>query len=512
MLFNSIEFIFIFLPVTILIFFIIGSQQHHKIAISWLVLASLFFYGWWNPAYLWLLISSMLFNYSMGVVLSSKNENKMLLTFGVVVNLGFLAYFKYTNFFIQNINMAFDGGFNVEHIILPLAISFFTFQQVAYLVDAYRNEVQEYDFLHYSLFVTFFPQLIAGPIVHHKEMLPQFAKDETYSLNISNFNLGLTVFVIGLFKKVALADRISDYSTPVFNAADAGQTISFFEAWGGALAYTLQLYFDFSGYADMAVGVAIMFGISLPLNFNSPYKSRNIIEFWRRWHMTLSRFLKDYLYIPIGGNRKRSRNLNLFITMVLGGFWHGAAWNFVIWGGLHGFYLIINHAWRTFRQVVLNHNLEKSSIVGIVCSVCMTFLVVTISWVFFRAETLGGAINMLTGMVGVNNFILPEKLSGILPEFLSIGILFESGGGIGSFPSLWGIIWIFALLVVILFIPNTHEVVSKYSVAFQNKNHENKTLSMKFSFLMPIISGFMFFISIKIMLSVSDSEFLYFNF
>ena len=304
MLFNSIEFILFFLPITLIIFFTIGILEYQRLAVLWLVSASLFFYGWWNPSYLWLLIFSMVFNYRMGVFLSAGKKSKALLAAGIAVNLGFMAYFKYTNFIVDNINLLVGGSYNVSYIILPLAISFFTFQQIAYLVDAYRNETREYSFLHYSLFVTFFPQLIAGPIVHHKEMLPQFEKRATYSLNLLNINKGLTIFIIGLFKKVVLADSIADYATPVFDAADAGLTISFFEAWGGAFAYSLQLYFDFSGYADMAIGIAFLFGISLPLNFSSPYKSKSIIDFWRRWHMTLSRFLKDYLYIPLGGSRK----------------------------------------------------------------------------------------------------------------------------------------------------------------------------------------------------------------
>ena len=509
MLFNSVEFIFLFLPVTLIIYFIIGSRHHHRIAVSWLVSASLFFYGWWDPAYLSLLIFSMFFNYSMGVILSSKNKSKILLSMGVVVNLSFLAYFKYTNFFIDNINQVISGGYDVNHIILPLAISFFTFQQIAYLVDAYRNEAHEYNFLHYALFVTFFPQLIAGPIVHHKEMLPQFAKEETYSLNISNLNIGLIIFIMGLFKKVVLADGIADYSTPVFHAADVGQVITFFDAWGGALAYTLQLYFDFSGYADMAIGIARMFGIILPVNFNSPYKSKNIIEFWRKWHMTLSRFLKDYLYIPLGGNRKGSRNLNIFITMLLGGLWHGAAWNFIIWGAIHGFYLIINHAWRAFRRVILNHDLEEYSLVGMIISIMITFFSIIISWVFFRAETFMGAINILSGMAGLNGFIIPEKLAGIAPSLLSTLVSFQVGSGINSF---WGFVWIFMLLIVVFFFSNTQEIALKYSPSLLTKHKEKRiTPQIVFSF-MPIIYGFLFFVTVKSMLSVSVSEFLYFNF
>jgi len=355
MLFNSEIFLFVFLPIVLIGFYAIGAQGHHRVAISWLVASSLFFYGWWNPAYLGLIIGSILFNYTFGMILSRQGmvqRNKWwLLFFGVGFNLTLLGYFKYANFFVDNINVLTGANFHLEQIILPLAISFFTFQQITYLVDAYSGKTREYNFLHYILFVTFFPQLIAGPIVHHREMLPQFAKDTLYKLNHSNLAIGFAILLIGLFKKVVLADGVAPFATPVFAAADSGVEISFFEAWSGALAYTFQLYFDFSGYTDMAIGVARMFNVRLPLNFNSPYKSLSIVDFWRRWHMTLSAFLRDYLYIPLGGSRKGMprRYINLMTTMLLGGLWHGAGWTFVVWGFLHGFYLVVNHAWTSFR-------------------------------------------------------------------------------------------------------------------------------------------------------------------
>jgi len=290
MLFNSAEFIFMFLPVVLLVFYMIGSFGNHRVAISWLVGASLFFYGWWNPAYLGLMLGSILFNYAMGAVLVGGKDGahaRLMLAVGVACNLAILGYFKYANFFVGNLNVLTGSSYHLETIILPLAISFFTFQQITFLVDASRGETREYNFLHYSLFVTFFPQLIAGPIVHHREMLPQFAKDSIYRVNQSSLAIGLVIFLLGLFKKVVLADGVAAYATPVFDAAESGVVITFFEAWAGALAYTFQLYFDFSGYSDMAIGIARMFNIHLPLNFNSPYKAVNIIEFWRRWHMTM---------------------------------------------------------------------------------------------------------------------------------------------------------------------------------------------------------------------------------
>ncbi len=349
MLFNSYTFIFLFLPVTLVGFYLIGGRGNYRVAVSWLVGASLFFYAWWNPAYLGLLLGSILFNYALGILLSAKKRNKKLkfvLIFGIAGNLCLLAYFKYYNFFVDNINWVFSSSHTVENILLPLAISFFTFQQIAYLVDVHRGQARECDFLHYCLFVTFFPQLIAGPIVHHKEILPQFSKKEIYRVSYKAIAIGLTIFSIGLFKKVMIADNMATYVSPVFSGAEQGIKLTFFEAWGGSIAYSLQIYFDFSGYSDMAIGLARMVGIILPLNFHSPYKAKNIIEFWSRWHMTLSRFLKDYLYIPLGGNRKGKlrRYTNIMITMLIGGLWHGAGWVFIMWGALHGFYIVLNHA------------------------------------------------------------------------------------------------------------------------------------------------------------------------
>jgi len=305
MLFNSYEFIFLFLPITFLVFFAI-ARLGHEAAIIWLVLASLFFYGWGNPAYLILILLSMVANFSIGELLGSTHRRnkrslgKIYLVLGVTLNLGTLGYFKYAGFFVDNLNTALGTEIDIGRIVLPLAISFFTFQQIAFLVDAYKGITKEYRFTHYALFVTFFPQLIAGPIVHHKDMLPQFMRRDTLKPHIENIAVGLTIFFIGLFKKAVLADGISPYGSSVFDMAAGGETLSFFQAWGGALSYTMQLYFDFSGYSDMAIGGARLFGIRLPLNFHSPYKATSIVEFWRRWHMTLSRFLRDYVYIPLG--------------------------------------------------------------------------------------------------------------------------------------------------------------------------------------------------------------------
>ena len=295
MLFNSDIFVFAFLPTVLLGFYALSRYAPSFLAKAWLVAASLFFYGWWNPAYLGLIVVSVFFNYGLGRVLMARPSEKPLLSLGVAANLALLAYFKYANFFVDNLNALTGTNYTLHHIVLPLAISFFTFQQIAYLVDTYRGEVQEKSILNYGLFVTFFPQLIAGPIVHHREVLPQFLQKLGQHATACNIGMGFAIFSIGLFKKVILADNVAVYATPIFNAADQGVALTLLESWGGLLAYAGQIYFDFSGYSDMAIGLGRLFGISLPLNFNSPYKATNIIDFWRRWHITLSRFLRGYL-------------------------------------------------------------------------------------------------------------------------------------------------------------------------------------------------------------------------
>ncbi len=410
MLFNSFPFIFLFLPLVVGVFFAIGSRGRHQLAIAWLVLASLVYYGWWRLEYLGLIVGSIIFNYGLGLVLgrenASRKKQKILLFLGVSVNLALLGWFKYAGFLAANLRAIPGVSWDPGPIVLPLAISFFTFQQVAYLVDAHRGETREHNFLHYCLFVTFFPQLIAGPIVHHKEVLPQFSKPKIFHPHEKDIAVGLTIFLLGLFEKVVLADRAAAYATPVFSAAGSGHALTMAEAWVGSLAYTFQLFFDFCGYSDMAIGMARIMGVRLPMNFRSPYKSSSIIDFWRRWHITLSVFLRDYLYIPLGGSRGGSfkRYTNLMITMVLGGLWHGAGWTFVMWGTLHGVYLMVNHGWRAWRRGIsgnAGNSAQPENLWSKFWPTAVTFLSVVLAWVFFRAETFDGAIVILKGMVGL---------------------------------------------------------------------------------------------------------------
>ncbi len=488
MLFNSFEFIFVFLPVVLAVFYFLVHRGQQSTALYWLVLASLFFYGWWRPVYLWLIVGSVLFNYAIGNVLTSKTLSRRVrrtaLWFGVAANLASIGYFKYANFFVENVNALLGTSYHLDTILLPLAISFFTFQQIAYLVDAWRGETEEHNFRNYALFVTFFPQLIAGPIVHHKEMLPQFMQRDASHFSSSNLIVGLSIFAIGLFKKVVIADGVAPYSDAVFGMAKAGETIHLLEAWTGAIAYTLQLYFDFSGYSDMAIGIARMFGIRLPVNFNSPYKALNIIDFWRRWHMTLSRFLRDYLYFALGGNRKgpTRRHINLMTTMLLGGLWHGAGWTFVIWGGLHGIYLIINHAWRGLRQK-LGYDLSRSTLPGRLAARTITLLAVIVAWVYFRAEDLASAHNILAGMAGLNGIALSpswaEKSEALTAMLTGIGVVFREAPTLGSlFPpfrdlmvlagsqvetegvgAITALVSMSLPIVIALFLPNTQQIM-----------------------------------------------------
>lgn len=519
MLFNSYIFIFVFLPITLLVYFAIGGRGNHRIAIAWLVGASLLFYGWWNPAYLWLILASVLFNYGIGVYLSGDQNpaRKLWLIAGIIGNLGLIAYYKYSNFFVDNFNQLFESSYHLETILLPLAISFFTFQQISYLIDAYRGETKEYNFLHYCLFVTFFPQLIAGPIVHHKEMLPQFAKDLVYKINHKDVAVGLTIFCIGLFKKVVLADGVAVYATPVFDAAEHGVALTFFEAWGGSIAYTLQIYFDFSGYSDMAIGLARMFGILLPLNFHSPYKSKNIIEFWRHWHMTLSRFLRDYVYIALGGNKKGKtrRYINLMATMLLGGLWHGAAWTFVAWGALHGFYLICNHAWHMIRKS-LGQDLSKTTLWGTTLATLTTFLCVLVAWVFFRAESFGGAMQILNAMAGSNGISLPAGVANQMPWLSDMGFIFD-GMFINRLGPGWGegVKLMLILLFIAFFLPNTQQIMRDYKPALQVYDHDLCVQRFTWVFWKPTLVhtltiSCVFYYSISHLTKVT--EFLYFNF
>ncbi len=391
MLFNSYEFIFFFLPVMFIGYFLLAQYRYIVASKIWLILGSLFFYGYWNYIYIPLILGSIFVNYLIGSQLS-RHKDRNLLILGILFNVLLLGYFKYTDFFLENFNLFTDSTIPLPHIILPLGISFFTFTQIAFLVDAYKGKVNEYSIFNYMLFVTYFPHLLAGPILHHKEMMPQFDDESNRFKNSQNIAIGLFIFSIGLFKKTFIADNFALWAT---NGFDISHKLYTLEAWATSWSYTMQLYFDFSGYTDMAIGISLMFNIILPINFNSPYKALNIQDFWRRWHITLSRFLRDYIYIPLGGNKVSLYHnyLNLFSVFFIGGIWHGASWMFIIWGSLHGFAIVIHRIWKDlgFRM--------NSFLAWFI-----TINFINITWIFFRAKDMDSALKVLSGMFGLNGW------------------------------------------------------------------------------------------------------------
>lgn len=463
MLFNSFIYILLFLPLVFGIYFFLNSKNLTILARAWLVLASLFFYGFWKVAYLTIMIFSILVNYGFGFLLIknlSHKTRKILIYLGIIFNLALLGFYKYTDFLIGNINYFLHDSIPLLQITLPLGISFFTFTQIAYLVDTYKRKVKESNLLHYSLFVTYFPHLLAGPILHHSEMMPQFYSMRTKVLKYENVFVGLFLFSIGLFKKTVIADTFAVWATYGF---DEASTLSFLQAWVSSLSYSLQLYFDFSGYTDMAVGGSLLFNIKLPINFNSPYKALGIQDFWRRWHITLSRFLRDYVYIPCGGNKGSELHVyfNLMITFLIGGLWHGAGWTFILWGALHGIALVTQRIWQK-----LNINLPNY------VYWFLTFNFVNFAWVFFRAKSWGDAIKVGKGMLNFSDFgsmlsANPVQLSAII-----VG------------------------LIIVIFCKNSNEL----------------TLKVPYYRFAPVIMACIFITSIVILNIRGGSVFIYFQF
>ncbi|MGA2045048.1 MAG: MBOAT family protein [Roseiarcus sp.] len=405
MLFTQINFIFVFLPVTLIGYLLVARVIADPAApLVWLAAASLVFYAQWKVAFLPVIVVSIVGNYCLGRLIAGQRNGAAragALAVAVGANLLALAFYKYTNFGIEIVNHLFGRNFAPAKIVLPLGISFFTFTQIAYLADVYGGYPSERSFVKYALFVSYFPHLIAGPILHHSEMMPQFGAPTSRRFSAERTSIGLTIFALGLFKKAIIADGFALIVNPVFLAASKGGVVSM-DAWGGALAYSLQIYFDFSGYCDMAIGLSLLFGIVLPFNFDSPYKARSIVEFWRRWHITLSRFLRDYLYIALGGNRRGAlrRNANLLATMLLGGLWHGAGWTFVIWGGLHGVYLVVNHRWTAVVRRAPGLARFAGTIPYALLALALTQIAVVVAWVFFRADGIVAARHVLVAMAG----------------------------------------------------------------------------------------------------------------
>ncbi|MBU1568007.1 MAG: MBOAT family protein [Proteobacteria bacterium] len=428
MVFNSYSFIVFFLPITLLGFYFF-SRKSRQWAAVWLVIASLFFYGSWDCRFIPILLTSILINYftCKRILSATPTSGRWWLTASITFNLSLLGFFKYVNFFIVSLNDVTSGNIPLLNIILPIGISFFTFTQISLLVDAYHGKLKNLNFTHYLLFASYFPYIVAGPILHHAEMLPQFSDPDHYQVKANNFVIGISIFVFGLGKKLLIADNLALAISPLF--ADGNPHV--FQAWLGMLVYTLQLYFDFSGYSDMAIGVSRLMGFHIPINFNSPYKATSVSDFWQRWHISLSRFLRNYLYIPLGGNRRGQlqRYRNLILTMLLGGLWHGANWTFVIWGGLHGLYLCVQHGWQSMQKEYRQPTALRNSVNRII-----TFIAVLIAWCFFRAPDVASAFKVLAGMVGQNGISLVTEID------------------------TWGFILVFTAALVAFFMPNTNEL------------------------------------------------------
>jgi len=501
MLFQSPEFLLGLLPAALIGFYALGAAGRPRAAVAWLVLMSFVFYGWWRPSDVWILALSVVANYALGLRIAATGS-RALLVLGIAGNLALLGYFKYLVFVLDVLDTAAGTGWTLGAVALPLGISFFTFQQIAYLVDAADGVSRERDFGRYALFISFFPQLIAGPIVHHREMLPQLDRGGAFRARMDDVAVGLAVFAVGLFKKVVIADGLAPYADAAFVDAAAGAPLTMVEAWGASVAFTFQIYFDFSGYSDMAVGLARLFGIRLPVNFASPYKAASIVEFWQRWHVTLTRFLTAYVYNPVSMALTRARMRRglppvrgrptpgafavllaapTMLTMGLAGVWHGAGWQFVVFGLLHGTYLVANHAWRAFRHVG-GRRRPPPSAAARAGSVALTFACVVVAMVFFRAEDVPAALSVLGGMAGLNGLVVPEQAARVaalagaeLPAWLPVGHTEHFGGRLA--------LWLAALSVLVWAFPNTQTWIGRHGYGIGTETLRPPRLPL------PILSG-----------------------
>lgn len=460
MLFNSYIFILLFLPICLSVYFILNHFKKYQLANVFLLIMSLWFYGYFNYNYLSIIISSILVNFGIYKGFQKCNQNclrKLLLGFGIAFNIGLIFYFKYFNFFIDNINILFKTGFNVEKILLPLGISFFTFQQLSFVIDAYRREVKQYSFLEYAMFVTYFPQLIAGPIVTHDELIPQFQDKKKRKFNWENFSKGVYIFILGLAKKVLIADILGNAVNIGFGDIIGLNTST---AIVVMLAYTLQIYFDFSGYCDMAIGLGKMMNIDLPVNFNSPYKSLTIVEFWKRWHMTLTRFFTKYIYIPLGGNKKGNVRTyaNIMIVFLASGLWHGANWTFIVWGLLHGLFSVIT---RIFKKQV--DKMPKA------LSWMITFLFINVTWIIFRADSLSDAFLFMKKILSLNFTGISMNIIECfnLIEFTDVVKLFFPAYLI-KIPTLLFVLYFVISLLIVIFSKNTYEKMKEFKPSIKN--------------------------------------------
>lgn len=515
MLFNSLEYIFLFVPIALAGTFLIASRSRDA-ALLWLVAASFAFYAWWDWRYVIHLAASGAFNFACSRVIQAAPEERrrLVLATGISANLAALAYFKYAGFLAETVNAAAGLDLPVRAAELPLGISFYTFTQIAFLVDVYRRAAERYPLPLYALFVTFFPHLIAGPLLHHRHIMPQFRDTRSLRPCSETLAVGFTLFVIGLSKKVFLADPLAPRVARIFAAASRGAEVAMLEAWEGALAYTAQLYFDFSGYSDMALGVALMLGIRMPINFDSPYKATSIIDFWRRWHISLSRFLRDYLYVPLGGSRSGGARhfANIMITMVLGGLWHGAGWTFMLWGAFHGALIVGNHAWRRLALPLPG----RGSTLGLALSWLMTFLAVVVGWVVFRAPDLATAGRMVGVMFGGGGIVLPLEWQGRFSAeaavaAAAVGLRF---GPLPHFSGVGGLGPVAAALLVAVLAPNSQRIVGWSAFNAESGRLEGPLSAARFGWrptpAFAVLTGLLFAAAVLSLNRVT--VFLYFQF
>jgi alginate O-acetyltransferase complex protein AlgI len=499
MLFNSWEFLFYFLPATVLGYAAIRRFGSAHLGIAFLALASMVFYLWWDIRNLGILIGAILVSYGFGRLMVRcgnrpgpwRTIKKSALIAGIIFNVGLLFFYKYTNFAADQL------GFEIAHIALPLGISFFTFQKITYLVDCYNGLLTEAGITEFALFVAYFPHAIAGPIVHHRDMMPQFLHPQP-PIRPDSVQEGLIYFAIGLAQKVLIADSFAPFASQFFAAAAENSTgIHLLDSWVGVLSYTMQIYFDFSGYSAMAIGASLLLGIRLPINFDSPYKSVSMIEFWRRWHMTLSRFLREYIYFPLGGSRSGpSRHYaNLMIVMLVGGFWHGAGWTFIVWGGLHGVYLLINHAWRK-----LSASWSRLAMPAAL-SWLLTFAGVVLAWAFFRANSVTTAASIVKAMAGMNGIALAERqrqqLGALADPLRHLGVIFVPDTA--TTLTFLAVIWVALGIAACLALPNVHAVARRLQ-------------TMPSGWTSPAAAALGVLAAVAACLVDKPSEFLYFNF
>jgi D-alanyl-lipoteichoic acid acyltransferase DltB (MBOAT superfamily) len=518
MLFNSYEFIFVFLPIVVVVFFALGGASRAW-ALRWVIAASLFFYAWWRPMNVLIIAPSVLINFVLARLLQRlckqewRRTAMAVLLLGIAFNVAFLGYFKYSNFLVGAMNDVFGTQMFLARIILPLGISFITFQKIAFLIDVHAGRVESFSLQDYCLFVLFFPQLIAGPIVHYREMMPQF-HGVSCRFDKSNVSIGLTLFGFGLFEKVFLADSLAQFVTPIYEQANSGSSIALLPGWIAGVGFTLQIYFDFSGYTDMALGIARLFGVRLPPNFNSPLRASSIIDFWLRWHMTLTRFLTAYIYNPLAlwltrrraakgrpGFAGQSKGLGAFIellmfptllTMLVSGIWHGAGYTFIVWGMLHGLFLAINHAWRLWGAKLWrdkSHYERFMQPAGFI----ITFGCVAASMVIFRSANLKTATDLLQGMLGLHGIAWS---SAIVPRRVAL--------------------WIGASAFIALACPNTLQILSRYEPAlgWNPSPHDGATAISRIQWV-PSLAwavAVSMFVALGILNLGGRSEFLYWQF